>query len=39
MTMAYWTRPALQRESGRSRGDIDRLLALGLPYEQVGVAT
>jgi phage terminase Nu1 subunit (DNA packaging protein) len=35
--MGYMTRAQMQRESGRSRADVDRLLALGLPHEHTGV--
>jgi phage terminase Nu1 subunit (DNA packaging protein) len=34
--MPYWTRAQLQRESTRSRADIDRLVSMGLPCETVG---
>jgi hypothetical protein len=34
--MPYWTRASLQCETGRSRAEVDRLIALGLPHEQVG---
>ena len=34
--MVYWTRASLQRDTGRTRADVDRLIGLGLPHEHVG---